>query len=231
MLASTNRLTASPEFGATPSVSTWVVVPANTMSAAACAVTVPAELDLKLTVQTPFTVPVVAQLSCRFSTTAPLAGVSVTVAFVPSGAGNVVSRTDLLTWTVKVCVAPTSFTALGAMLMLPPQTWKPSGGAKSLSSAVKDWELRVLPNTVEMHGVSANRPVTSTPISVKAFGGSKVIWLPCLSKFGHGPPSMLAPLLNAQIVSVGVQPSPVSVPCSTYWVPFHSRTVTAPMPP
>jgi hypothetical protein len=72
-------------------------------------------------------------------------------------------------------------------------------------------ELRVLPLIVEMHGVWSSSEVTLTPNSVNAFCGRSVTWLPDLSKFGHGPPLIVPPLLNAQIVSAPLQPSPARV--------------------
>ena len=58
------------------------------------------------------------------------------------------------------------------------QSGKPTGPAKSFSSAVNDCELRVFPITTEMHGVSPATAVTSIPNSVKAFFGSVVISIP-----------------------------------------------------
>ena len=63
-----------------------------------------------------------------------------------------------------------------------PQIGNGTGLPKSFSSAVNDWELRVLPMNVEMHGVFPPRSaVTSAPNSVKAFGGNCVMTFPCRS--------------------------------------------------
>ncbi len=85
--ASTYRFTAGPLFGATPLVDTGTSVSPTRTFADAVPVTTPAVVRLNTTEQTPFTVPVVAQLS--LTTITPSAGVSATVAFVPSAVGCV----------------------------------------------------------------------------------------------------------------------------------------------
>ena len=66
--------------------------------------------------------------------------------------------------------------------MLAPQIGNGTVCAKSFSSAVNDWELRVLPMNVEMHGVEPpERAVTSAPNSVNEFRGRVVISEPCRS--------------------------------------------------
>ena len=94
ILASTNCFRASPEFCPVASVATWIVTPSRSMSASAWPVTVPAVSDVKLTVQLPLTVPVVAQLSTTSVTAAPFASVSVTSTIVPSGAGSTRCRSS-----------------------------------------------------------------------------------------------------------------------------------------
>src|SRR6266508_599488 len=55
---STNTFTASPEFGSSPSVSTWKTIPPpRERSAAACPVTVPALFDVNVTLHDPASVP------------------------------------------------------------------------------------------------------------------------------------------------------------------------------
>jgi hypothetical protein len=124
-LAFTNRFVTSPELPPCPFVSTWKVVPWMVTSAAAWALTVPAEFEVNETVQVPLTVPgpLAPQLSTRFETEAPPEGVRVTVAWVPSGAGEVVPPFVWPIVTVNVCVWPTAFTAFGAIEMFAPQCW------------------------------------------------------------------------------------------------------------
>src|SRR5215218_590081 len=106
------------------------------------------------------------------------------------------------------------------------------GPPKSFSSAVNDDEDRVLPVNVDTHGVwPARSVVTSMPYSVKPLRSIVSTVFPVLSRFGHGPPLMAVPLLKAQIVSAGLQPSPVVSPTGTYSVPFHARTWRAPIVP
>ncbi len=87
MNASTKIFTASPLFGALPSVSTWKLSGPKLTSAAACPVTIPAVDEVNVTVHTPETVPGLLQLSEMRVCDAPFVSVRVTVTIVPSGAG------------------------------------------------------------------------------------------------------------------------------------------------
>src|SRR6266508_4349278 len=117
-------------------------------SASALPVTTPADGDENVTVQMPPTVPGYAQSSEMGVTDAPFAAVTVTV---------------------NVCGSLISFTSFGAIWMFAAQIGNGVGPAKSFSSAVKDWELRVLPMIDVMQGVSENNAVASNPNSVKEF--------------------------------------------------------------
>src|SRR2546425_4021389 len=178
MDASTNTLVASPEFGAMPLVSTWTEFPAMMTSAEAWPVTTPAEGDVNVTVQVPPTVPGDAQLSVMGVTDAPFDAVRPTVTMVPSGAGVCVPPDVWLTVTVQGCGSLIAFTPFGAIWMLAEQIGNAFGPAKSFSSAVKDWELRVLPMIVVLQGVSENSADASNPNSVKEFFVKLVITEP-----------------------------------------------------
>ena len=110
-----------------------------------------------------------------------------------------------------------------------------SAKAKSLSSAVKDCEERVLAWIDPKQGVSPINSVMFIPNSVNPFWSILPIILPCLSKLSQSPPGMDAPLLNAQKVPAALQPSPPTVSTKTNWggvrVPSHLRISTWPRAP
>src|SRR6266508_4868245 len=169
MDASTKTFVAGPELGAMPLVSTWTLFPAMMTSASALPVTTPADGDVNVTVQMPPTVPGYAQSSEMGVTDAQFAAVRVAVTIVPSGAGVDDPPEVWVTVTVNVCGSLISFTSFGAIWMFAAQIGNGVGPAKSFSSAVKDWELRVLPMIDVMQGVSENNAVASNPNSVKEF--------------------------------------------------------------
>src|SRR3989442_1775191 len=99
ILASTNRLVASPLFCPEPSVSTNVFWPSSCTVADACPLIRPGVIEVKVTVHLPPTIPV-AQLLLIGLTTAPFDAVSRTVTIVPSGAGPETPATVWFTQTV-----------------------------------------------------------------------------------------------------------------------------------
>jgi len=100
---STKIFTASPLFGASPSVSTWKVIAPIVKSAAACPVTVPALFEVNVTLHDPAIVPgFEAHVLLETIARAPFVLVRVTVTGVPSGAGFGAPPVSWNTVTVKV---------------------------------------------------------------------------------------------------------------------------------
>src|SRR4051795_8576174 len=134
IFAFTKRSTASPVSAPSPPVATSKVdVPIVTV-ASAWPVIAPVWLEVKVTVQSPLaSVPTVAQLSTTFVATAPADATSVTVGCTPT-AGLTTPATDWVTWTMKVCVSPTSFTESVVIPIIAPHNWK-EPATKSLRTA------------------------------------------------------------------------------------------------
>ena len=153
IFAFTKRSTASPVSAPAPPVATSKVdVPIVTL-ASAWPVIDPVWLEVNVTVQSPFaSVPTIAQLSTMFVATAPPDATSVTVGYTPT-AGLTTPATDWVTWTMNVCVSPTSSTESVAIPIIAPHNWK-EPATKSLRTASVDWEERVSRMTDEKHSPS-----------------------------------------------------------------------------
>ena len=104
MVASTNVFTAGPELPDWPLVVRVSETPPTLSVTEAVPVTVPPELEVKVTVHWPLAlVPVEAQVSVTFVAVAPLALARVTVGFTPlTGCGPLPEPSLALTVTVKV---------------------------------------------------------------------------------------------------------------------------------
>ena len=116
MFASTNRLTALPEFPDDPFVSRWSETLSTVRSAAACPVTVPALADVNVTVKWPLASVVPVSDAGVALSLAPLASVRVTVTEAPEAATKPLPS-FFVTVTVNVWFELTSFTPFGAIEM------------------------------------------------------------------------------------------------------------------
>ena len=120
MFASTNVFTASPEFGATPSVATVIGDPLTESVEVACPVTLPAVGELKVIVHCPAAsvfAPAFVHVPVGAVCAAPLESVNVTSTCSPA-AGTKPAPMSFCRVTVKVCGAPTSLVASGAIVIL-----------------------------------------------------------------------------------------------------------------
>src|SRR5437016_10766 len=120
MVASTNVFTAGPELPDWPLVVRVSETPPTLSVTEAVPVTVPPELEVKVTVHWPLVlVPDAAQVSVMFVVVAPLALVRVTAGFTPpTGCGPLPEPSSALTVTVKVWLSPMPFVALGPIAMV-----------------------------------------------------------------------------------------------------------------